>query len=226
MRGKDRVAVAFSGGIDSVTVAACAKSRTDVVLCSAFADGSHDERKSEEAARTLGLEHVVVRLSREMADDEIGELRLPFQATLMDRGLWCLYSVVARSAKESGAQVILLGQLADELFGGYSKYEAALDKAGESGVELMMTADVDEYQSRGRVRDIAACSRWLEPRFPFNADDVVDLGLSFPVSFKLRGGVRKAVLRRAASIVGVPDELTQRAKKAAQYSSGVQKLLR
>jgi asparagine synthase (glutamine-hydrolysing) len=46
------------------------------------------------------------------------------------------------------------------------------------------------------------------------------------VSFKIRDGLRKAVLRRAAAILGVPEEQVGAAKKAAQYSSGVQKLLR
>jgi asparagine synthase (glutamine-hydrolysing) len=41
----------------------------------------------------------------------------------------------------------------------------------------------------------------------------------------LRDGVRKAVLRRAAVLLGVPEDLAEGAKKAAQYSSGVQKLV-
>jgi asparagine synthase (glutamine-hydrolysing) len=52
------------------------------------------------------------------------------------------------------------------------------------------------------------------------------LGLSIPVSFKIRDGERKAVLRRAAGLLGVPEELSNAPKKAAQYSSGIQKILR
>ena len=40
----------------------------------------------------------------------------------MDEALWCIYSATSRLAKANGARTIILGQLADELFGGYMKY--------------------------------------------------------------------------------------------------------
>jgi len=143
----------------------------------------------------------------------------------MDRSLWCLYSVVSRKAAERGAEVIMLGQLADELFGGYAKYQATLSASGEEAAVAMMEKDLKDYEERGRVRDENACSRWLEPRFPFAEKEVVDLGRSIPISFKIRGGVRKAVLREAAVVLGVPAEPASAAKKAAQYSSGIQKIV-
>jgi asparagine synthase (glutamine-hydrolysing) len=78
---------------------------------------------------------------------------------------------------------------------------------------------------RGFIRDEAACRRWCEPRFPFAERELAMLGEGLPVSFKIRGGVRKAVLREAALILGLPREIANRPKKAAQYSSGVMKLL-
>ena len=144
---------------------------------------------------------------------------------MMDRSLWCLYSFVSKSARRAGTNVILLGQLADELFGGYSKYEEAVHMQGEDAARSMMEADVREYSSRGRIRDFGACAPWVRPVLPFEDRQIVDFGLSLPVSFKIRGGVRKAVLRRAALMVGVPEEIATTPKKAAQYSSGVQKLV-
>ena len=38
--------------------------------------------------------------------------------------------------------------------------------------------------------------------------------------------VRKWILRRAAEILGVPGKVLERPKKAAQYSSGIQRRLR
>ena len=65
----------------------------------------------------------------------------------------------------------------------------------------------------------------MPPRFPFEAKEVVELGLAMPLSFKIRNGVGKAVLRRAAVVLGVPEELAMAPKKAAQYSSGIQKIV-
>lgn len=225
IEGRPRVAVAFSGGLDSSIIAWCAKGRTGVVACTAFAEGSHDSRTASLEAASLGIKLVATKLTRETVVSELREMELPFRPSLMDRSLWCLYSVVSRKAAKSGAEVILLGQLADELFGGYAKYQAALSASGEEAAVAMMERDLREYEARGRRRDVNACSKWLEPRFPFADKEVIDLGRSIPISFKIRGGVRKAVLREAAASLGVPAEPVSAAKKAAQYSSGIQKIV-
>ena len=225
VRGESMVAVAFSGGLDSSVVARCASNHTRVVACSAFTLGSRDEEKAPEAAKELGVELRVTRLTREIIEKELGAMEVPFEPTLMDRSLWCLYRVVSRSAGEAGARVMLLGQLADELFGGYAKYSETLEQDGPEEAKEMMEADFRDYAQRGRLRDLGACRPSVEARFPFEAKPVVELAASIPVSFKVRDGVRKAVLRRAAAALGVPERLANGAKKAGQYSSGVQKLV-
>jgi len=224
--GHSKVAVAFSGGLDSSVVARCAGDKTEVVACTAFVRGSRDSVSAERGAAALGIELITTVLTEELVDSELKEMNLEFQPTLMDRSLWCLYSTVARTASRAGARVILLGQLADELFGGYAKYESALASYGEKHTADCMDKDVEAYMTRGMARDVNACSSWVEPRFPFTDKTVIEFGRSIPVSFKIRGGVRKAVLREAASVLGVPDELLGEAKKAAQYSSGIQKIVR
>ncbi|MDG7008254.1 MAG: asparagine synthase [Nitrososphaerota archaeon] len=225
MGDEKRVAVAFSGGVDSSIVAKCAAGRTEVVACTAYAGGASDRVRAREAASALGIELVATELTKENVEEALRLINLPFEPTLMDRSLWCLYSIVARSANQAGTRVILLGQLADELFGGYAKYAEELKAKGSGAASSMMRADVQEYARRGRIRDAAACGRWAEPRFPFGARGVVDLAMGLPVAFKIRDGVRKAVLRRAAAMLEVPDAQAGAGKKAAQYSSGVQKLV-
>ncbi len=223
--GEPRVAVAFSGGLDSSLVARCAMNCTRVVACAAWAEGSADALRASEGARALGVELVSTELDDANVGAALSAMDLPFAPTLMDRSLWCLYYVVSRSARAAGAKVILLGQLADELFGGYAKYAEALRKGGEEAAKSLMDFDLKEYQSRGRIRDVGACSPWVEPRLPFEAQGLVEFASALPVTFRIRDGVRKAVLRRAASILGVPEGQADAAKKAAQYSSGVQRLV-
>lgn len=206
-------------------MAACAKKYAKTIGCAAFSRGSGDETRARDAALALDIELVTTNITAENVSKELAGIQLPFEPTLMDRSLWVLYSLVSKSAKDAGARVILLGQLADELFGGYAKYEKALLLMGEDTARNLMEEDVEEYARRGRTRDFAACAPWVRPSLPFEDTQVVDFGLTLPVSFKLRGGVRKAILRRTALIVGVPQALASTAKKAAQYSSGVQKLV-
>lgn len=223
--GLGLVAVAFSGGLDSSTLVACAKKKVGVVACAAFAKGSVDGRRVALAAEALGVELIATELTDEVVHEELRSMRLPFEPSLMDRSLWSLYSIVSRSASAAGAERIILGQMADELFGGYAKYQSALERGGEEEARRLMETDVADYGKRGRVRDVNACARWVEPRFPYEAEEVKELGLSLPVSFKVRGGVRKAVLREAAIVLGVPEGLARVPKKAAQYSSGIQKIV-
>ena len=225
MEGERRVAVAFSGGLDSSLMAKCASKHVEVVACVAYAKGSGDAQRARQAAEALGLQLAASEVTEEEVRGALAAIELPFEPTLMDKSLWCLYSAVARSARDLGVRVLLLGQLADELFGGYAKYAEAVSAEGEASARSMMSADAREYSSRGRVRDVSACEGLVEPRFPFEAIELVEFAASIPVSFKIRDGVRKAVLRRAARKLGVPEQIAFAPKKAAQYSSGVQKLI-
>jgi len=225
VEGARRVAIAFSGGLDSSILAHCARGRTKVVACSAAAPGSVDYDVAGEAARAMGLDFVPTKLEESDVAKELEALDLPFKPSLMDRGLWCIYSITSRAAAEAGAELIMLGQLADELFGGYAKYETALQGGGEEEAARMMAEDVAGCGVRGFIRDEAACSRWLEPRFPFADPRVAEFGAALPVEFKIRKGFRKSVLSGAAVKLGLPEEMAWRPKKAAQYSSGILKLL-
>jgi asparagine synthase (glutamine-hydrolysing) len=224
LKGHRRVAVSFSGGLDSSLIAMLAAKRADVTLCSAYVSASRDEHAVTRAAELLGLRIVDVKLERPGITEELRSLDLPFQATTMDRALWCLYSSTARLASREGAELILLGQLADELFGGYMKYAIA-GRKDEGLAARMMEADVEASSERAFVRDEEACAKFIEPRFPFADEGVVGFALGLPFSHKISGAQRKLVLRRAAAELGLPDELVQAPKKAAQYSSGIAKVL-
>ncbi|MDG6925189.1 MAG: hypothetical protein JRN09_01415 [Nitrososphaerota archaeon] len=224
VRGRRRVAVSFSGGLDSSLIALIAARRTEVVLCSAYAAGSRDQSHARSAADSLGLELVAVEVDSAAVARELREMSLPFAATPMDKALWCIYSASARASAESGAELIMLGQLADELFGGYMKYARAAAESKNSAVE-MMRLDVVESGQRAFVRDEQACARFTEARFPFADSSLASFALGMPLELKVVGGERKVALRRAASLLGLPEALAAAPKKAAQYSSGVTKLL-
>ncbi len=224
VRGRDKVAVSFSGGLDSSLLALLASRHAKVVLCGVFSPGSRDETQVRTAAEALGLDLVMVEMDSKGVSRELGILDLPFEPTPMDRALWCIYSASAREAGEQGAELIMLGQLADELFGGYMKY-AEMAREDERAAAAMMKADVIASGNVAFVRDEAACARFCEVRFPYADEKVASFGLALPVRYKISEGERKVVLRRAASMLGLPESLVSAPKKAAQYSSGVAKLV-
>ena len=226
VEGRSRVAVSFSGGLDSSLIAfLAAQERVEVLLCSAFVGGSRDESQTRAAAGLLGLELVTTRIDGARVVDELRSLDLPFEPRAMDKALWCIYSATARTAADGGAEVMMLGQLADELFGGYMKYARAARDEGGAAAARMMRSDVVESGERAFVRDEKAVGRFTEARFPFADERLVEFAMRIPPKHKIGEGERKLVLRRVASLVGLPDGLARAPKKAAQYSSGVAKLV-
>jgi len=225
--GKGRVAVSFSGGIDSSILAMVAAKHADVVLCSAYASGSRDEGQCARAADLLGLRLETALLDEETLAKRSREAELPpGEATVMDKALWCIYSATSELAKRGKARTILLGQLADDLFGGYMKYAVKVREEGDAAAERMMAGDVRACADRGFLRDEAACSASCEVRFPYADESIASFAAGLPLEYKIRGGERKAVLRAAALELGLPEELASAPKKAAQFSSGASKLLK
>ncbi len=223
VKGWRKVAVSFSGGLDSSLIALLAAKSAEVVLCSAYTERSSDQVYTVKAAERLGLEHLGTVIGPDDAAREVRAMDLPFEPGPMDKALWCLYSTTSRMGAENGAPVILLGQLADELFGGYMKY-ALRARESEASAVRMMESDVAASAERAFVRDELACARFAEVRLPFADQDVADFALAAPLSYKIKGTERKAVLRAAASMLGLPEELVRAPKKAAQYSTGLTKL--
>lgn len=223
--GRRKVAVSFSGGLDSSLVALLASRETEVVLCSAFAAGSRDQGQTLSAAEALGLELVTKEMTREEVSAEVRSVGLPSRPGEMDLALWALYSTTSRTASQEGAELVLLGQLADELFGGYMKYALAARRA-PAEADAMMRSDVAACGNGAFVRDEMACARFSEARFPFADASIASFAFGLPLHYKIAGGERKVVLRRAAELVGLPEPLANAPKKAAQYSSGISKLVR
>ncbi len=227
IHGQGRVAVSFSGGLDSSLLALVASRHADVVLCSAYVPGSRDEEQTSKAAGLLGLRlEAAVLEEGELAEMSRNAELPPGDATLMDKALWCIYSTTGGLAKKNKARTILLGQLADELFGGYRKYSVKASQEGPAAAEQLMRDDVRACADRGFLRDEAACSASCEVRFPYAASKIASLAARLPLDYKIREGERKAVLRAAAVELGLPLELAEAPKKAAQFSSGAAKLLK
>jgi asparagine synthase (glutamine-hydrolysing) len=227
VRGQGRVAVSFSGGLDSSLLALLASRHADVVLCSAFAPGSRDETQTSKAAALLGLRLEAAVLDEEAVAKLAREAEMPpGEATAMDKALWCIYATTSQLAEREKARMILLGQLADELFGGYRKYALEAQEEGPAAAERMMREDARACADRGFVRDEAACSAWAEVRFPFADERIASFADRLPFDYKIRGGERKAILRAAALELGLPEELAEAPKKAAQFSSGAAKLIK
>lgn len=218
-----RPAIAFSGGLDSSLLAHLAdKAGKQPSLIAVGLKGAPDLEWAEEAAGLLNLGLRVVEL-REGEVVRRAEKVSPFIQEKTPMNL-ALAAVFHAAAERCGEPVVAAGQGADELFGGYWKYERLAGECLERAWGEMMR-DIVLLHRSSLERDAVACAlagkRLLTPYLSL---PVYELALAIPPEKKLRPR-RKQVLRDAARILGLPEKLAERPKKAAQYGSGFQRVI-
>lgn len=127
MRADVTVGSFLSGGIDSTAIAALAKRYNPDLLT--FTTGFEREGYSEvdvaaESARAIGVEHIVKIVSEEELFETLPLIVWYLDDPVADPALVPLY-FVAREARKH-VKVVLSGEGADELFGGYNIYREPL----------------------------------------------------------------------------------------------------
>lgn len=115
------VATLLSGGIDSGVVAALAARHTRVqTLTMAFEGAALDERgPAREVAAFIGAQHQEVFITADEVVAEAQQHAAMFDDLFADWGT-ITSRLLYRRARELGYKVVLVGEGADELFGGYS----------------------------------------------------------------------------------------------------------
>lgn len=218
LRSGKRTGVLFSGGLDSSLIAFLASRNSDVILYAAGAEGSPDLEWARKASELLGLPLREYVFNIEDVRDAITKVAYAIEEpNPMNLAIGLPIYFATKLAGEDGVKVLLSGQGADELFGGYQKYI--------EHPELMET-DIMEIGEKNLARDDKiAMLNGVEGRFPYLSLPVVTVALNTPPEMKVGGGKRKLILRKAAVELGLPRELAEREKKAAQYGSHAQKLL-
>jgi len=226
-----KVAVAFSGGLDSSVIAVLAKnSGINVQLVSVSLENQPEVKFAEKAAEELGLP---LQLQTYTISDV--EQNLPKVLWLIEKPNTVRASIAipfywaAENASKLGYNVLLAGQGGDELFGGYERYLKEYAQFGVEAVQKTMYRDVETSYETNFQRDNQVCSfHRVELRLPFVDRDVVRFSLGLPLSLKIGSAedrLRKRVLRHVAHNLGISPFIANKTKKAVQYTTGVNKAI-
>jgi asparagine synthase (glutamine-hydrolysing) len=227
-----RIAVAFSGGLDSAVVAFLAKmSDVDVHLISVGLENQQELRHAESASKALSLPIDIQTYDFSDVEKAVSKvLWLIEEPDPMKVGVAIPFFWTAETASKIGCPVLLAGQGGDELFGGYQRYLAELDCKGTEALQKILYQDVISSYKTNFQRDHPVCAfHKVELRLPLLDREVVNFALSLPLKLKIESAedqLRKRVLRKVAENLGIPDFIANRPKKAVQYATGVQKALR
>jgi asparagine synthase (glutamine-hydrolysing) len=207
----DEGAVALSGGIDSALVACLAR----LPCVTVGMEGSHDLEQGRKAARAIGLPWEEVAITEEQVEEALPWVvgAMPW-ATPLDISIATGLFFVARWAGEKGHHRILVGQGADELFGGYARYLTTNDIPG------MLARDFASL--RGQTLRDQAVARLHGTAFslPYLDLRVVRAAQATPSDRLASRGEGKIPLRELAARL-LPPGIARAPKKAMQYGSGI-----
>jgi len=213
----------LSGGLDSSIIAAIASQYVDELhTFSVGLEGSRDLEAARTVSRYLGtIHHEYILTEREVRDylPEIIFSLESFDQDLVRSAAPCYF--VSRLASDY-VKVILTGEGADELFGGYTYYKRYAN-SDELSEELRRSIKNLHNVNLQRV-DRLTMAHSIEGRVPFLDLEVIELAQQIPMQMKLRSDkngkkTEKWILRKAFEGM-LPDEIIWRDKEQFDEGSG------
>jgi len=231
--GLTELGVIFSGGLDSSYLALLLKEISEnvplkVTLYAVGAEGSKDVKAAIYASKFLNLDLKICEVTEEMVREAIPDVvKAIGDDNLMKVGVGLTTYFATKMVAEDGLKVAFSGQGADELFGGYKRY---LQSFVDGTLNYDLRVDMSNMYHVNLERD-DACSmlNGVELRLPFLDKNLVELVLNIPDNKKIvsmHDDMRKSILRKIAFEEGLDYEIAYRPKKAAQYGTGIDKILR
>ncbi|MBM4241324.1 MAG: asparagine synthase (glutamine-hydrolyzing) [Euryarchaeota archaeon] len=230
IKGLSQVGIIFSGGIDSTLIAAISNELgIETILYSVGHEDSIDLKFAKKVARDIGL---ALHIKTVTVEDVRSYLPLVLNAieefNIMKIGVGMPAYIASKMAHNNGLKVMLSGQGADELFGGYHRYLKLYHEKGETAQEDLKEDILNLYHVNLQRDDAVTMANSVELRVPYLDLDIINIAMNIPMKYKIKDSndkLRKCILREVAAEFGVPKMIVERPKKAAQYGSGIHKML-
>jgi len=222
------VACLLSGGLDSSLVAAisariCKQEGKRLETYSIGLPGSEDLKFSSKVAEHIGSKHTQLVCTEDTFFDSIPHVIRDIESydTTTVRASVGNWNIGKYIRENSDAKVVLNGDGADEVMGGYLYFHACPD---ETQFDTECRRLIDNIHMFDVLRsDKSIASHGLEPRTPYLDKDFVDAYLALPASIRYhKGYIEKHVIRSIIEWMDpalLPPDILFRKKEA--FSDGV-----
>ena len=218
----------LSGGLDSSIIAAIANRYVDDLhTFSVGLEGSRDLEAARMVSQYLGTKHHEYILTEKEVRDHLPEIIFSlesFDQDLVRSAAPCYF--VSRLASDY-VKVILTGEGADELFGGYTYYKS-YNNGEELSEELKRSVKSLHNVNLQRV-DRLTMANSIEGRVPFLDLEIIELAQQIPMKLKLlsdnSGNITEKWILRKAFEGLLPDEIIWRDKEQFDEGSGASDML-
>jgi asparagine synthase (glutamine-hydrolysing) len=225
---RERVGVIYSGGIDSFMIAFLVQKLGVPFTC--YVAGRDSGSSDVDWAVKTAAEHDFPLEVKRLSAHDIEQLVPDVIRTIEDHSLNQVEVAVPvfasiRMAQEAGERVVLTGQGADELFGGYPWYSTIVDREGyDNFLERSWEDTFLLYKECLEREDKIAMAHSIELRVPYLDPEVIKFAFSVAPQHKIRKGedaLAKRIHRALGIVLGIPEDVAFRSKEAAQHGANV-----
>lgn len=190
----------LSGGLDSSIVVALARMLIKDKFTTFTIDNSVDREYADLMAKAVKSEHIPLSI-----EETKGEEAIYYNESPVDLGSVVPQYQLCKAVSKAGFRVVITGDGADELFGGYTRMSKYISPSADTQYHDIFYELPYYHCSR---LDKMSMAHTLELRSPFLSRDVIRAALAVP--YKDRIG--KRVLKRAFQDI-VPQEIIERKKE-------------
>jgi len=214
------VGVVLSGGLDSSIVLTYVREmHPDCVALTIGAPGSDDLEYARRLAAELDVPHEVIDVRP--GDIRARDIREAIRMSELTEYGDLINAVISvplfARARQLGIKVVLTGDGADELFGGYQMYDRV---APDSSRRLFAHVIGNLHRTILQRLDRVSMGQGVEARVPYLDPWLVDLALRMPADFKIRDDDEKWIMRQVFADV-LPAYIRRRPKNPMSHASGL-----
>jgi asparagine synthase (glutamine-hydrolysing) len=206
----------------------CAASTHDVTLLTVGFQSARDIELSRAMQRSLQLPLVDRVFTLNEIEEGLIQVLQMIEWTRISRLEICLgFYFIFKLASTLDLSTVLSAHGTDELFCGYHAFRQVYGDAG--ALMRLMHQFVDTAQADKVEVDKLAQLFNIDYHCPFLSEAFIDYAMNVPLDLKITHQddiVRKHLVRRVATELGVSPDIAARPKKAFQYSAGIHKALK